>query len=418
MLLCLGISALMNACGPVRYPRAGGSEANYYGQNFNAPAGDSGRSAGPPPSPWVVEVRYEPPSSMSRWGFRVVMVPLENDADGRITRRLSELIDQTRTFDVVTSGAMHIGVSGVVVTSHVGDERVDEHPARCSRTIQETRTRRVPYEVEDPEPTPAVQTTEESSRQLGEALGNIILAASGRPTQPRPRRSHTEYRDEEYSVPVAQPYNCTTLVRHVSAEFRVRLRVMARTRPPRVVYEHEFALQDQQETPGRRGSDSEDHEPAPVDGQALLRSLEERALAEFAGANLPAASTETIRLEDCHEPRCEAAVGLVRGGSMPEADRTLSELIREDSAPRHRRAEGDAAAALYDRGLVRAYSGQFAPGLEDINRAIAMSPGHAEWESRLATLNQMVRAVGLEVPPPAAPRARRPAAGAVRRPAR
>ena len=96
----------------------------------------------------------------------------------------------------------------------------------------------------------------------------------------------------------------------------------------------------------------------------------------------------------------------------------VSELIREDSAPRHRRAEGDAAAALYDRGLVRAYSGQFAPGLEDINRAIAMSPGHAEWESRLATLNQMVRAVGLEVPPPAAPRARRPAAGAVRRPAR
>ena len=415
VVLCLGLATSTGACGPVRYTDPGGSGGNYYGQNAYEPSGQSGRSAAPPPSPWVVEVHYEPPSSMSRWGFRVVMVPLENDADGHITQRLSERINQTHTFDVVTGGAMHIGISGAVVASHVGDERVDERSARCSRTIQETRSRRVPYEVEDPEPAPSAQTTEEASRQLGESLANIVLAASGRPMQPRSRRSHTEYRDEEYSVPIPQPYECTTLVRRVSVEFRLRVRVMARTHPPRVVYEHEFALQDHQETTGRRGSDNEDHEPDPVDGQALLRSLEDRALSEFASANLPETSTETIHFEDCHEPRCEAAVALVRGGSMPEADRTLSELIREHASPRHHLPEGDAAAALYDRGLVRAYSGQFEPGLEDINRAIALSPGHAEWESRLATINQMVRAVGLEVPPPTVIPNRRPAAGAARR---
>ena len=232
------------------------------------------------------------------------------------------------------------------------------------------------------------------------------------------RRTHTEYRDEEYSVPVEQPYQCQTVVRHVDAAFRLHVQVMARTHPVRVVYEHDFSEHDEVRTTGRRGSDDADREPAPVDGEALLRTLQERALDAFAGENLPRSASETLRFEACGDARCGAAVTLVRSQNFDEANRTLTELVEQDARPRQRREVAYAAAALYDRGLVRAYSAQFASGIDDISRAIAISPGHPEWEARLARIREMESAVGVVTPPPPPARRTRPAPASGRRVAR
>lgn len=392
-----------------------GCGGNYRGQNFGRGsyggsyggerAMSQARSAG---SDWEAEVTYEPPSPLSRWGFRVLVLPFESEGATGITQRLAAVVDRTRTFDVVTGGAVHMAISGAVTESRIGQEAVDEESARCVRTVQETRTRRVPYEVEDPAPPPGPAAQQQQNyQQLGEAIGNIIVAASGGTPQPMSRRTHTEYRDEEYQEPVEQPYRCVTLTRHVAASFRLHVQVMARTRPVRVVYERDFSERDEARSTGRRGSDDADHEPDPVDGEALLRSLQERALEAFARENLPHSATETIRFEECGDERCVGALRLVRQGNFEEAERTLAELVQSDASPRARRAVAYTAAALYDRGIVRAYAGQFVSGMDDITRAISLSPGHPEWEARLARIREMQRAVGIEPPPPAP--VRRPA---------
>ncbi len=404
-----------------------GCGGNYRGGNYNSRRGDwSGggsfpvggfASAPSAQSEWQAEVTYEPPSAFSRWGFRVLVRPFDNDSSAGITQRMAQIIDATRSFDVVTSGAVHMAVSGAVQESRVGAESVEVEPARCVRTLQETRSRRVPYEVEDPAAPPSTQTREQNYEQLGEAIGNLIVAAAGGRPSTMGRRTHTEYRDEEFFVPVEQAYGCQTVVRHIDATFRLHVQVMARTRPVRVVYEHDFAEHDDERTTGRRGSDHGDQEPAPVDGEALLRSLQARALDAFARENMPHSASETLRFEACGDERCAAAVTLVRTQNFDEANRTLTELVTQDALPRRHRAVAYMAAAIFDRGLVRAYSGQFASGVDDISRAIALSPGHPDWEARLARIREMATAVGVEIPVPRAPRGARPAAGG-RRPAR
>lgn len=393
------------------------SGATYYSGN-GGPSAYYGRSAQPTPSAaseWEAEVRYEPPSPLSRWGFRVLVLPFENENSTGITQRMAQVIDATRSFDVVTSGAVHMAVSGAVQESRVGKEAVEVEPARCVRTLQEIRTRRVPYEVEDPTPAPSAQTREQNYQQLGEAIGNLLVAASGVTPRSMGRRTHTEFREEEYTVPVEQSYRCQTVVRHVDATFRLHVQVMARTRPVRVVYQRDFDEHDEVRTTGRRGSGDDDQEPEPVDGEALLHSLQERALEAFARENLPQSASETLRFEACGDARCGAAVGLVRAQNFDEAIRSLTELVEQDAQPRHHRAVAYMAAAIYDRGLARANSGQFATGIDDINRAITMSPGNAEWESRLARIREMESAVGAMIPPTPAPRGNRSAPSDARR---
>lgn len=261
-------------------------------------------------------------------------------------------------------------------------------------------------------------TAEDHGRRIGLAIGTIITAAMGAPTAPLSgRRTRTEYRDEEYTEPVEQQYDCTELVRSVRASFRLRVRIAARTRPIRTVFEREFALRDEQRTTGLRGADEGNREPPPVDGPELLRTLWTRAVEEFSSEVLPESGDEAIEFVDCHEPRCAAAVSLVRGGSLDEAERVLSGLIEEDSAPRRRRTSVDAAAALYNRGLTRAYGHSLLEGIDDIRRAVELVPGQSAWERRLAALREMQREAGIESPAPA-PNPRRAAPRRGRQPPR
>ena len=414
MVTSVVASLALSACGG----RSRGATYYYGNGGPSAYYGGSARPAPSATSEWEAEVSYEPPSPLSRWGFRVLVLPFDNENSTGITQRMAHVIDATRSFDVVTSGAVHMAVSGAVQERRVGDEAVEVEPARCVRTLQETRTRRVPYEVEDPAPTPSAQTREQNYQQLGEAIGNLVVAAAGGTPRSMGRRTHTEFREEEYTVPVEQPYRCQTVIRHVDATFRLHVQVMARTRPVRVVYQRDFSEHDEVRTTGRRGSDDSDQEPEPVDGEALLRSLQERALEAFARENLPQSASETLRFEACGDARCEATVGLVRAQNFDEAIRSLTELVEQDAQPRHHRAVAYMAAALYDLGLARTYSGQFATGIDAMGRAIAMSPGHDEWEARLARIREMQSAVGVVTPPTPAPRTGRPAPPGARRPAR
>lgn len=384
---------------------------NSYGGGYYPSSAPSAASApARPRSPWEVSLRYERPTSISRWGRRVTVVPFTDEGESGFTHRVSDAIDATSTFEVAESN-VQLGVSGEVLESAFSDERFEEHPHRCTRTVQERRTRRVPVEVEIPDPPAGSRpTAEDHGRRLGVAIGTIITAAMGAPTpnySGRPTR--TEYRDEEYTEPVEQQYDCTELVRSVRATFRVRVRIAARTRPIRTVFEREFAIRDEQRTTGLRGADEGNREPPAVDGPGLLRTLWDRGVAEFSNAVLPEATDVDLEFGDCHDPRCAAAVSLVRGGSPDEAERVLTSIVDEDSAPRRRRTSVDAATALYDRGLVRAYGHSLLEGIDDIRRAIELVPGQRAWEQRLAALREIQREAGIESPAPAPPpRARQP----------
>lgn len=301
------------------------------------------------------------------------------------SQRISEAIGRIQSLEVVTDRT-EIGITGNVIESVVSPDVMSEHPSTCRRVVQRTRTRQVPYEVEDPPPRRNPNRTREGrTRRVDEALDDMTLGFGG-------RRTHTEYREEQYTVPEIEQYACTELRRNVDVAFVVRIRVAVRSRPIRVVYDREVRLTDQRQTTGVRGSD-DDREPGTIDGQALLRTLWERARDQFVTEALPTPEDVQVRFEDCQNPRCESAVNFARGGNMEDAERELSEVIRALTVRRPRRSE-QLAAAHYNRGLVRGFGRRLNDGIADLVRATSLAPGHTDWENRLTSFRELQRSLG------------------------
>ncbi len=195
-----------------------------------------------------------------------------------------------------------------------------------------------------------------------------------------------EMRTEQYTEMVARPYNCTELVRSINARFYARVGVNAMTRPIREVYARDLDIADDETQTGLSGSDSEDHPPAPVDGAALLQSLQQRAATVFVREILPRSDRLSVELADCRDSRCENALALARNGAFDVAVATLTQVVDQSANPLDDAGRDRLASALFNRGVVRGYTGAFAEGIDDLTRAIALRPADPTWGNHLARL--------------------------------
>ncbi len=296
-------------------------------------------------------IQYMHPSPLSRWGNRIHVEPFENEGASGISRRVEFVVRQSGAFRMVDDGAQ-MAVVGEVHENTIGNETLSQRPFTCTRMVPELRTRQVPVVI------PGVN----------------------------PR---VELRTEQYTEMVPQPYPCTQLVRAVDARFSMHVRINARTRPIHVVFERRYDLADQIESTGIAGSQGEDHPPAPLDGNALLRRLQDEAVRRFAQDALPTVDSTEVEFADCGDARCDEGIRLVRANDLAGAERTFSEVITAFERAQDPASRRKYAAALYNRGVVRGYAGQLDEGIDDLRIATTADATHPAWNQCLVTLQEL-----------------------------
>lgn len=290
------------------------------------------------------------------------MGEIANEADTGISSGITSAIQGSGAFEI-TSNQPQMAVLGEVLVNNIGQEQTGSAPYTCHRQVPEQRTRQVPVFI------PQAPVT------------------SGTYTYTPPPRM--EMRTETYTEMVDHPYSCTQLLRWINASFHVHLRVNARTRPIQIVMDREFDLDDEERTTGLRGSDSDDHEPPLVDGPGLLRSLHQRAVSAFAEAALPRSDSVSIDFANCHEDACENGIQLVRNSDIAGAIRLFGTVVDRYANPTTTGQRERLAAALFNRGVLNGYGGEFEVGIADVSRAITLNAEIPDWNRHLAAIRRL-----------------------------
>ncbi len=313
-----------------------------------------------------VRVSVYHPSALSRYGQRIGVEPFDNDMETHVSQRVQRRIEASRTFDVTEPERQQMRVIGTVQDATVGQEMRIERPHTCVRLVPELRTRQVPVLITIPAPP----------------------SPDGRYVPPTFR---TEYRTEQYTEMVDQPYACVQIVRFIPAQVRVQVSVNALTQPIRQVYSRTIALREQDEATGLRGSDSSDHEPGPVDGPRLLQRLLDRVADEVAGDLLPRTGSANVEFADCRDQRCEDAIALTRNGGAAPAVLLLNAVVDQYQSASDESARRRLAAALFNRGILRGFHGEIGDGIADIQRAITTHLIDPAWARYLQALQELAR---------------------------
>lgn len=301
----------------------------------------------------VIHVSH--PSPLSRWGRALGVERFTNEVTPDVSGAIARGVEASGAFRLAPPSEQQMRLIGRVEVDAIDPERLASRPHTCVRQVPEQRTRTVPV------PTP-------------DGRGGIAMQMV--------TQSYTELTD--------RPYACTQLVRTVTARFRARVTVNALTRPIREVFQHTVAVEDSREATGLRGSDSEDHDPAPVDGPALLDELHGRAADQVIELLVPRAEDIEVDFADCRDPRCDQGLSLVRQRSLPEAVSQFDAVVRATSPQSpDSRVRQQHAAARFNRGVVRGYDGAVAEGIADLTQAIALDGSHPDWAVHLARLQSL-----------------------------
>lgn len=301
----------------------------------------------------VIHVAH--PSPLSRWGRNVGVERFTNEVTPDVSGAIAQGLESNGAFRLTPPAEQQMRMIGRVEVDAIDPERLASRPHTCVRQVPEQRTRAVPMPVPD-------------------GRGGVIM----------------QMVTQSYTAMVEHPYSCTELVRTVTARFRARVTVNALTRPIREVFQHTVALEDSRESTGLRGSDAQDHDPAPVDGPALLDELHQRAATEVLDRVLPRVEDVEVEFADCRDPRCDQGLTHVRQRSLPEAVAQFDAVVRATSAQSpDSRVRQQHAAALFNRGVVRGYDGALAEGVRDLTQAIALDNSHQDWALHLTRLRTL-----------------------------
>lgn len=295
------------------------------------------------------------PSPLSRWGREIGVSRIENEGDADLTGMIARGLDASPALAVVPAAQQRMRVVGRLEQSVIEPERLSSRPTTCTRMVPTQQTVPVPVYV-----------------------GN-------------PPRLTTQMQTQ--TIMVAHPYPCTELIRTVGAHVRLRITINALTRPIREVFARVFNAQDSQSTTGLQGSDSDDHPPPPIDGLAVLHAVQEQAVTAFLDAVLPRDEAVDVEFANCQDNRCDAGLTMVRAGNLEGAFAQFSQVVEAAGSrvPSDPRARERLAAALFDRGIVRGYSGEVDQGIADLQRAISLNPSAPTWNEHLQRLRALQR---------------------------
>jgi tetratricopeptide (TPR) repeat protein len=133
--------------------------------------------------------------------------------------------------------------------------------------------------------------------------------------------------------------------------------------------------------------------PLPIDGNAMLLALVDRAVNNFARVILPWPDSVEVEFTDCGGGEgCDEAFRALQRNDLQTAEaiytRILGPYENVSTVPDEEDAE-IVAETLFNRGVVRAYTGSYELGIADIQRALAIQPNHDDWRVELARIEAL-----------------------------
>lgn len=182
------------------------------------------------------------------------------------------------------------------------------------------------------------------------------------------------------------PYECTQVTRTGIAHSAIRITV-AIASTGQVVWDRVYEGSRQAETSATNGT------PRGIDGGSMLAELVDVAVADFAPVILPWPDQVVVAFSDCgHAEGCDAAWQLVQRSDLTGAEALYTQILGPyDQATGAVDPEDTEIVAdtLFNRGIVRAYSGSYELGIADIERALSIRPQESEWAQELARIETL-----------------------------
>ncbi|UJR86169.1 Hypothetical protein I5071_82510 [Sandaracinus amylolyticus] len=181
-------------------------------------------------------------------------------------------------------------------------------------------------------------------------------------------------------------YPCVQTTRWGNASASVRFVVMV-ANTGQVVFDRTYQDALQSSTSATNGR------PAPIDGRGMLESMIGSFVGQFARVILPWPDTVEVAFTDCGgADGCGQAFDLVRAGNLQGAEQVYTQILGpyDDASAQLNPEDADIVSkTLFNRGVIRAYTGSYELGMQDLQRAIAIRPGEQQWQEELAQIEQL-----------------------------
>lgn len=181
-------------------------------------------------------------------------------------------------------------------------------------------------------------------------------------------------------------YRCVRTTRYGHASAGVRFVVMVAA-TGQVVFDRTY--QDAAQT----STTATNARPRAIDGRAMLDRMVQSFVAQFARVILPWPDTVEVAFTGCGgADGCGEAFDRLRGGDLEGAEQIYTQILGpydDPSAPLNPDDADIVSETLFNRGIIRAYTGSYELGIQDLTRAIEIRPGEARWREELAHIEQL-----------------------------
>jgi hypothetical protein len=197
------------------------------------------------------------------------------------------------------------------------------------------------------------------------------------------------YRDANGRYQTRQvPYNCQQITRTGYAHSQIRFTVAVGT-SGQIVFDRMYENSDSASTNATNGT------PAGIDGLGMLQRLVDAEIAEFSRVILPWPDSVVVAFTDCGGgEHCDDAFRRIQASDLAGAEAIYTQILGpyDDASVQVNPDDTDIVArTLFNRGIVRAYSGSYELGMADINRGLTIEPDHDDWRRELAQIEVLAQ---------------------------
>lgn len=184
----------------------------------------------------------------------------------------------------------------------------------------------------------------------------------------------------------SENYPCVQTTRYGTARSSVRFVVMVAS-TGQVIFDRTYEDSSQTSTTATNG------QPAYIDGRRMLDSMVDGHVAQFAHVILPWPDTVEVAFTGCGgADGCGEAFEMVRGGNLAGAEAKYTEILgpySEASATVDPEDVNIVSETLFNRGIIRSYTGSYELGMQDLQRALEIRPGERAWRVELTNIETM-----------------------------
>lgn len=194
----------------------------------------------------------------------------------------------------------------------------------------------------------------------------------------RDAAGRTQYRTEYYP--------CIQTTRYGTARSAVRFVVMVAS-TGQVVFDRTYQDSSQTSTTATNG------QPAPINGRGMLDQMVNGWVAQFARVILPWPDSVVVAFTGCGgADSCGQAFDLVRANDLAGAEAVYTQILGAYSEASTTIDPDDrdiVAETLFNRGIVRSYSGSYELGMQDLQRALEIRPDERNWRVELTNIESL-----------------------------